>query len=298
MKKKLLLLGLLLIFNSAFSQVGIGTVTPEESAQLDISSRNKGLLIPRVYLESVTSQVPIEGDLAEGLTVFNLTDTNGLEAGYYYWFSSIWNKIAISSDIEGQLTDVQVDHIVGDNGYLVLPTEVPSGQVLQSDGSGGFIWVSIGGTGGGVTPDQSAAIALNTVKANVPKGGAGNSGKVLTIDGDDTYKWVQLSTGGDFKSDGTVNMTGNITFTGTQTVDGVDVSDLNDKVTSNSDKDNAQDLIIAANSSKVVITPVQAQAITANTSKNASQDTAIATNTDKVVITEAQSLAILANTKK
>jgi putative salt-induced outer membrane protein YdiY len=33
---------------STISQVGIGTITPDESAQLEIQSTEKGLLIPRM----------------------------------------------------------------------------------------------------------------------------------------------------------------------------------------------------------------------------------------------------------
>ena len=49
MKKKLLIL--VLLFSVAQSQaqsVGIGTTTPDASAQLDIVSTTKGLLIPRM----------------------------------------------------------------------------------------------------------------------------------------------------------------------------------------------------------------------------------------------------------
>jgi hypothetical protein len=50
MKKKFLLVSLLftLYFNNTFAQVGIGTTTPDNSAMLDVSSTDKGLLIPRM----------------------------------------------------------------------------------------------------------------------------------------------------------------------------------------------------------------------------------------------------------
>ena len=37
-----------------YAQTGIGTRTPDASAALDISSSNRGLLIPRVALKSAT----------------------------------------------------------------------------------------------------------------------------------------------------------------------------------------------------------------------------------------------------
>jgi hypothetical protein len=40
------------------AQVGIGTITPDGSAQLEISSPNKGLLIPRVLEAARTLLIP------------------------------------------------------------------------------------------------------------------------------------------------------------------------------------------------------------------------------------------------
>ena len=48
MKKYLLILLCLLTVNAFAQNVGIGTLTPDASAQLDISSISKGLLIPRM----------------------------------------------------------------------------------------------------------------------------------------------------------------------------------------------------------------------------------------------------------
>jgi hypothetical protein len=41
------------------AQVGIGTTNPALSAQLDISSTSKGLLIPRVALTGTTDAVTV-----------------------------------------------------------------------------------------------------------------------------------------------------------------------------------------------------------------------------------------------
>lgn len=59
---------------SAVAQVGIGTNTPDASAQLEVASGNKGLLIPRV---SSTGNVP---NPANGLLVYQ---TDGIP-GFYY----------------------------------------------------------------------------------------------------------------------------------------------------------------------------------------------------------------------
>ena len=48
MKKYLLILLCLLTANIFAQNVGIGTLTPDASAQLEINSTTKGLLIPRM----------------------------------------------------------------------------------------------------------------------------------------------------------------------------------------------------------------------------------------------------------
>lgn len=61
----------LLIVMPCFAQVGIGTSNPSASAMLDISSTNKGLLLPRLNMQQVKN---IASPVA-GLTVYN-TDQN------------------------------------------------------------------------------------------------------------------------------------------------------------------------------------------------------------------------------
>ena len=50
--KKILFYCIFLISFISKAQVGIGTVSPNASSMLDITSNNKGLLIPRVSLTS------------------------------------------------------------------------------------------------------------------------------------------------------------------------------------------------------------------------------------------------------
>lgn len=61
----------LLVTQPVFAQVGIGTNNPSASAALDISSTNKGLLLPRLNMQQIKN---IASPVA-GLTVYN-TDQN------------------------------------------------------------------------------------------------------------------------------------------------------------------------------------------------------------------------------
>ncbi|QCX40638.1 hypothetical protein FF125_20155 [Aureibaculum algae] len=75
MKKILLIVFAVLLSSHAFTQVGIGTTTPDVSAALDIDATDKGLLIPRMTTTQRTAIV----SPALGLLVYD-TDTK-----------SIWN---------------------------------------------------------------------------------------------------------------------------------------------------------------------------------------------------------------
>jgi hypothetical protein len=67
---KIIFLASLLFFSIAtFSQVGIGTTTPDGSAKLDVSSTTKGFLPPRL---TTTERNQINSPAA-GLMIYNTT---------------------------------------------------------------------------------------------------------------------------------------------------------------------------------------------------------------------------------
>lgn len=72
-------------FQHTCAQVGIGTNTPASGAGLDISFNNRGLLIPRVNLSSITDNTTIVQP-AVSLLVYNTNAaiTNGGGTGFYY----------------------------------------------------------------------------------------------------------------------------------------------------------------------------------------------------------------------
>ena len=100
MKKNFLLLFLLLLLSKGFSQVGIGTVLPDSSAQLDIVSDNKGLLIPRVSLEDTKDQKTITAGNVNSLLVFNTASINDVSPGFYYWYSGKWIRLGDAFNAE------------------------------------------------------------------------------------------------------------------------------------------------------------------------------------------------------
>lgn len=100
---------LLLVFISGgfinYAQVGIGTILPNNSSQLDVVAANRGILISRVQLENTTSMKPINntGSLPSSLMVFNEATAGvapfNVTPGYYYWFNNKWNRIVISTEM-------------------------------------------------------------------------------------------------------------------------------------------------------------------------------------------------------
>jgi hypothetical protein len=74
----------------AQNNVGIGTLTPEQSAILDLSATDKGILIPRVSLTSTTDIGTIPSP-ATSLLVYNTnTGMAGGSVGFWYWDGNIW----------------------------------------------------------------------------------------------------------------------------------------------------------------------------------------------------------------
>ena len=88
----------------AQNNVGVGTNTPDASAKIDITSSNKGLLIPRVALTSTTDATTIPTP-ATSLLIYNTatagSSPNNVTPGFYYnsgtSTSPIWTKLATAT---------------------------------------------------------------------------------------------------------------------------------------------------------------------------------------------------------
>jgi hypothetical protein len=88
-----------IVAQSALCQVGIGTNTPHQSAQLELSSTNKGFLPTRIALTSLTDVTTIPSP-ASGLLIYNTatagTSPDDVVPGYYYFDGSKWMKIIVN----------------------------------------------------------------------------------------------------------------------------------------------------------------------------------------------------------
>ncbi|KQC32840.1 hypothetical protein AAU57_05575 [Nonlabens sp. YIK11] len=136
-KRFLIVKVLIILFCApAFSQVGIGTITPDPSSILDLSGSNKGFLGPRVSLSDV-ADASIDGSVpnAEGLMVYNTNPsiTNGLGKGYYVWNGSAWSSLTATPAVQTVAGDIKngfqpTDH----NGWYLLDGRAVSSLPLAA----------------------------------------------------------------------------------------------------------------------------------------------------------------------
>lgn len=93
MKRIAFILSILSIQLIGFAQLGVGTNSPDASAQLDVTASDKGFLAPRIALTS-TSDVTTIAAPATGLMVYNTatagTSPSNVIPGYYYFNGIKW----------------------------------------------------------------------------------------------------------------------------------------------------------------------------------------------------------------
>lgn len=125
MKKRISTLFLLALTMSAYAQdkpgVGIGNPLPSQSAMLDITAPDKGVLIPRVALTDLTKYSPIVGGEEAGLLVYNnneVKDANDkviVAVGFYYWTKAVapatagkWELVTSQSIVDRLINRIEV----------------------------------------------------------------------------------------------------------------------------------------------------------------------------------------------
>ena len=129
MKKLLLFTFTLFICTTVQSQVGVGTPLPNNSAQLDVVSNDKGLLIPRIPLTSATDATTItEGNIVS-LLVFNTATVGNLTPGYHYWDGFKWQRMINSDDFI--LLENLTSLIDNNNGTITYTDEEGVSNVID-----------------------------------------------------------------------------------------------------------------------------------------------------------------------
>ena len=153
---------------SVSAQVGIGTSNPSPSAQLQIVSQDRGVLIPQVQLTSTTDTTTITAGNVQSLLVYNISTSADIKPGYYYWYINKWYRLINDADLAAGGQPGGVSPIVdnGDGTYTYVNPDGttfttanftgpqgPAGAdgVIGSNGADGLsayqIWLNAGNTG-------------------------------------------------------------------------------------------------------------------------------------------------------
>jgi hypothetical protein len=157
--KKIILLPLLIIICLAATaqSVGIGTTafTPDLSAQLEIQSTTKGVLIPRMNTTQMTDIV----SPAQGLLVYNS------ERGQlFYYETGAWKSVALTEDVDNTWTRNGTNIYKNNSGFVGIGTTTPSTlfHVRRGSGAGGVLPFGTAAA----TIENSGDVALSLLSPN------------------------------------------------------------------------------------------------------------------------------------
>lgn len=94
--------------------VGIGTIAPNANAMLEVSSTNKGLLIPRIALTNTTSASPL-GGLVAGMVIYNTASAGDVTPGYYGCDGTKWVRLVTGNvwSLTGNGSTSPATHFIG-----------------------------------------------------------------------------------------------------------------------------------------------------------------------------------------
>jgi hypothetical protein len=107
------------------AQVGINTTSPTDGALLDISSSDKGFLLPRVSLTGTDDVTTITPSATTGVMVYNTATAGAISVqvnpGFYYWTGSKWGRLYnLGYTIEYEQT-AEVRASATNTTYVLLP---------------------------------------------------------------------------------------------------------------------------------------------------------------------------------
>lgn len=139
-----------------YAQIGIGLPNPDQSAMLHVSSKDKGVLLPGIALNSSTDNITVPSP-ADGLIVWNNGNGNLKDTGFYYWYDAKWNKLSTNSGetIKGtgegwNLTGDNAGNYGGANTNLSLGTKTRDDLIFKVNSS----------TAGRLGVDNSVSLGL------------------------------------------------------------------------------------------------------------------------------------------
>lgn len=226
--KKVAVLATVLCISGAVEAQNVGInatgAAPDNSAMLDISANDRGVLISRVALTSTTDVATIATP-AVSLLVYNTATVADVTPGYYYWNGTAWERLVNSSAnsddwrLQGNAGTNPATNFVGttDNQDLVFRTNnaenmriranglvgignaTPSSRLHVVHGTGNYSTLEVEGRGNhsfgknmvlrttGVGQDGATLMFRSRDAKNWSIGGehGGNNGLIISEDGGD-----------------------------------------------------------------------------------------------------------------
>ncbi len=202
MKQLLVLLIATIVMNQVRSQsVGIGTTTPNGSAQLDVSSANKGLLIPRMtQAQRLAIVTPPSNPPAAGLLVYETTSNS-----FWFYNGTVWNQIGTGG---ASPWTVSGTHIYNSNtGNVGIGAVTPDERLTFTGnaklvGAAGLIKfeTAVGGTGSPIASSRYAP-GLQFLR----EGTTTNLAKIEYVDTANFANFIRLRMGSTIENGITLN---------------------------------------------------------------------------------------------
>lgn len=205
MKKLVLLFSLLWFHQKLFAQtignVGINTYFPDPSAVLDVQATNKGVLLPRILLQSITDASTVPNP-EHGLLLYNTNAGLLDKSGFYFNMgtpaSPMWKNVEENIKLPfSQVVASPVALFSLDNTSLVSTAAAiggfaETGQAIAGFSSTGTALSGVsGGTGTGIVAYSLNGVSLQVDGKLKITGGPTQPGlgKVLTSDDLGNAKW-------------------------------------------------------------------------------------------------------------
>ncbi|OXA65470.1 hypothetical protein B0A67_24295 [Flavobacterium aquidurense] len=169
------------------AQTGVNTRNPDASANMEISSGNKGLLIPRLSVTDITLKIPITVAPKDGLLIYN---TNTLtKKTLFHWDASV-NSGAGSWNSHLFFKETPKTAVIGMTGsnFAALNNLVPGQSTLINNSNGNALVIQSSGympsldvgnnSGGGLTVNLGSGVYMIEISflitAPAPDSGRGS----------------------------------------------------------------------------------------------------------------------------
>lgn len=160
----LLLLAACMAYAATAQNVGIGTTSPDASAQLDINSTTRGVLVPRMNMtqrDAITTP-------ATGLLIFQTDNT----PGFYYYNGTAWTAISGSGStgwlLTGNAATDSLTHFVGTTDNQPLVFRINNFRAGFLGNSGNVFWGKGSGTGN-TTGYSNVGAGIEALKNNTDR---------------------------------------------------------------------------------------------------------------------------------